>query len=136
MSDRKLGQSSARAALRLNHQLQIDALLASGLTRTQRVKRFAIAAEFDYVQYDDVVRRDRTAKKSATAAAICWQYGYAPQSIFSRLPGYCGCPVEMQLFFGGMPKAIPNDIKAKWNPTREVLEAFSKVQLKARFGPT
>ena len=133
MSDRKLEQANDRATLRLSHELQIDALLARGFTRTQRIKRFAHAAGFDYVQYDDAMFRDRTSKKSATAAAICWQYGYVTQSIFGKVPGFCGCPVQMRQLGWPVAKGIPYDVEVEWKPTRKVLEAFSAVQLEARF---
>lgn len=128
MSNRTIEQVNELAALKLSHELQIEALTAPGLSDEERVRRFGEAAGFN--EYLMQWSLDRLSYESPACAV--WYGGEYERSLFGNLPG-CSCPVGEVLKgranFPGIPSYIPNN----WSPTRPELEAFARVQQERRF---
>lgn len=122
MSNRTEADISAQAELRLSHLAQIEALTKPGLTKHERVRQFAKAAEFE----DSSVGYALSHLVDNTAAKAVWRNGGPPKSLFANLPG-CGCPV-----IAGV-KGFPRWIEDDWQPTAADLEAFSRIQIERRF---
>lgn len=121
---------------RRSHQEQIAALCDTYPgTDEDRLRRFGKAARWDEFQLDSALTCLMNSNASVTYAA--WAIGTARYSLFADLPG-CHCPVVENteaersgddLPFPGLP-ALP--LGRRWDPSREVLAQFSRVQLRER----
>jgi hypothetical protein len=127
MSDRK--QADLRAEYRAGYLLQIEALLAPGLTDVDRVRRFADAAGFSSWELEEAINQIK--HRSVTCAV--WYMGGAHKSLFaSLLPDGC-CPIIEVRRHGTAIAGMPTDWNYDRPFTRDELEAFSRVQLERRF---
>jgi hypothetical protein len=118
MSDRNF--ISTEPTLAMRHEMQIEALTAEGLTREERVKRFAAAAQFNSSQ-TAIAMMGLTGRSSAAYAI--WTVGDAPHSLFADLPAGCLCPVYERRFSG-----IPRNVDREWAPSIELLRRFAEIQ--------
>lgn len=151
MSDRKLEQASERALRRLqtettrtdcgltytltelvaSHRRQIE-LLTKRPPRTRNgrdriIKQFCVAA-----RASDIA--NNLLSLFGSVAHVVWHTPDNPLSLFADMPG-CQCPVYEKTNNGLHEPLIPviEEVACYWRPTRNVLEAFSRVQVAARF---
>jgi hypothetical protein len=135
MSNRTEDQSTFAAELKAAHLAQIEALTMPGLTKLERIERFATAARFYETQRQEAIESARATCdccKDNSAAGICWREGAAPYSLFADLPG-CRCPV-MEVMGGAKLEGIPDRIPYDWSPTAEQLLPFARIQQERRLG--
>jgi len=130
MSNRMTKQISLAAELRASHLAQMEALLASGLSDEERVRAFGKAAEFSEEGVRKWIEELNWGRSPAKAV---WYAGHYPKSLFAHLPN-CNCPVIEVSYGRKRYSDIPSQIPDDWHPTRETLEAFSRVQIEARTG--
>lgn len=125
--------TSKAAEMKTSHLLQIEALLEEGLSDPQRVAKFThalgLTAAFEHCVLAEMHLCSSFEHSAAHALWNC--SGPYEQSLFSDLPG-CECPVVETQHGRRNYKLIPNRVPEDWQPTREVLEEFSRVQLEAR----
>ena len=160
MSDRKLEDIDGLAALKLSHEMQIDALTKRGLTHEQRVLAFMHAAAGGVLTKKEIVLEALLITQNyMTAARIVWKLGDYPNCLFAYLPGCPWCPVQLKavqlngaygdrrLQLNGaygdrlpdieLPDEIPDfpdrTPPYDWDPDEKTLRAFAKVQQQARF---
>lgn len=118
-----------KSELALAHEQQVAALTDPELTEVERVKRFAEAAGFDTEDYEVAMELLRAGDSAASAV---WHRAPPQHSLFGSMPRCQLCPVQeiqnRHIRHLGIPAHIPHD----WHPTSTTLEAFARVQQKAR----
>lgn len=122
--------TSEAAEMKISHLVQIEAVLAVDMRCRERIEMFARAIDASDAWIAGVVN----AIGDRNWAMPYWFWGDTanyPKSIFADLPG-CQCPVMESRYKGMNYKLIPSRLPPNWQPSREVLEEFSKVQLTAR----
>lgn len=137
MSDRNKTQASKLASLKIGYLTQIEILLDDKLSDREKIEAFMEAASFDKNERHCLLLHYAAYKHTCeSAACMLWRCGYAQKSLFAYMPnvgiGYC----PLMASASGHPIAanepIPPFIDLDWSPNRATLEAFMRVQLKAR----